>query len=413
MSETSMNELPPEFGEAVVPAIWGIERALHILGRLRASGREDILARRLAPGMFDCAAQLRTVGIFALRSTYVLVGQDWPRDIFGAGFADGAEGLEARLRLAGEQVRALEPEAFRNAFERTISHKAGDATVTHPGDVYLRLFALPNMWFHLSMAFAIARGAGLDIGKADFDGWHDYAPGFSFGGDRQPETEVIPDWKAPSVPAREVLRGRYVTLEPLTPEHSRELWAAQSDPETWRYIPVGPFRTEAEFAGWVEDVAAVDDPLQFAVRMEDGRLGGTMSLMRITPAAGTIEVGYIVFTPRLQRTREASEAVYLVMKWAFEAGYRRFEWKCDAANIPSRRAAERFGLSYEGIFRQAAVVKGRNRDTAWFAAVDSEWPALRAAYETWLAPENFDGAGQQIRRLSELTAPVLVARDPR
>jgi|GEM_PF-137757 len=413
MSETSLNDLPAEFGEAVVPSLWGIERALHLLDRIRASGREDILGRRLAPGMFDCETQLRMVGILALRATYVLVGQEWPRDIEDGEFPAGAEGLEARLRLAAAQVKDLAPETFAGAFERSVTHQAGDAMVSQPGDVYLRLFIQPNLWFHLSMAYAIARGVGLGIGKGDYDGWHSYEPGFSFvdGGVASPVQEV-PDWVVPPRPAREPIRGRYVTLEPLTVDHAAELWQAQSDPEIWRYISVGPFQSEAQFTAWVTDVATADDPLQFAVRMADGRLGGTMSLMRITPAAGTIEVGYIVFTPRLQRTREASEAVYLMMKWAFEAGYRRFEWKCDAANMPSRRAAERFGLSYEGVFRQAAVVKGRNRDTAWFATIDEEWPALREAFETWLAPENFDADGQQVRRLSDLTAPVLVARDP-
>lgn len=208
------------------------------------------------------------------------------------------------------------------------------------------------------------------------------------------------------------MQGHYVTLEPLEPAHLRELWAAQTDPETWRYIPVGPFETEAALGDWVASVSKEPDPLQFAVRMEDGRVGGTLSIMRQNPAAGSVEVGYIVFTPRLQRTREATEAVYLTIKWAFEAGYRRFEWKCNAENIPSRRAAERFGLSYEGIFRQAAVVKGRNRDTAWFAAIDAEWPALRRAFETWLDPSNFDEDGRQRQSLSELTRPILVTRDP-
>lgn len=219
-------------------------------------------------------------------------------------------------------------------------------------------------------------------------------------------------WTPPPMPPRSVMQGRYIRLEPLEHAHIGELWEAHGDPEVWRYIPVGPFAGEAELGAWVDAVRSAPDPMQFAVRMEDGWLGGTMSLMRITPAAGSIEVGYIVFTPRLQRTREATEAVYLCIKWAFEAGYRRFEWKCDAANLPSRRAAQRYGLSYEGIFRQAAVVKGRNRDTAWFAAIDGEWPALRDAFETWLAPENFDAEGRQRRPLSALTAPILAARDP-
>ncbi|AZQ68530.1 DUF1993 family protein [Silicimonas algicola] len=173
---------PPEYGEAVTPALVAIGRALHLLARTTEAGREDLLSRSLAPGMFDCGTQLRTVGIFALRSTFTLLGRDWPRDIVQGGFADGAEGLEARLRLAAEQVRSLDPADFTGAFGRTVDHIAGDAALSQDGDVYLRLFALPNLWFHLSMAFAILRAEGLDVGKSDFDGWHSYAPGFSFSG---------------------------------------------------------------------------------------------------------------------------------------------------------------------------------------------------------------------------------------
>lgn len=221
------------------------------------------------------------------------------------------------------------------------------------------------------------------------------------------------DWSPPPLPPRTEMRGRYVTLEPLAKAHVPELWEAHAGHDAvWRYIPAGPFDGADELGGWVDAVRIAHDPMQFAVRMADGRLGGTLSIMRINPAAGSIEVGYIVFTPRLQKTREATEAVYLTIKWAFEAGYRRFEWKCNAGNLASRRAAERFGLSYEGIFRQAAVVKGENRDTAWFAAIDSEWPALQKAFEAWLDPANFDAGGQQRTRLADLTRPVLVMRDP-
>jgi RimJ/RimL family protein N-acetyltransferase len=151
----------------------------------------------------------------------------------------------------------------------------------------------------------------------------------------------------------------------------------------------------------------------YAIRNEEtGLWEGVASYLRITPAAGTIEVGHINLSKPLQRTRAATEAMVCMMRWAFGAGYRRYEWKCDARNLPSRRAAERLGLSYEGVFRQAAVVKGRNRDTAWFAAIDGEWPALEAAFEAWLDPANFDAGGRQRRALSALTAPVLVARDP-
>lgn len=224
---------------------------------------------------------------------------------------------------------------------------------------------------------------------------------------------TLANWTPPPLPPRTAIRGQYAILEPLSRAHVKGLREAhgEDDGSMWTYLPVGPF-DDAGYAAWVETARLQHDPLHFAVRMADGRLGGTLSLMRMQPEAGSIETGWLTFAPRLQRTRESTEAVYLLMKWAFAAGYRRFEWKCDAANLPSRRAAERFGMSFEGIFRQAAVVKGRNRDTAWFAAIDLEWPALRDAFEAWLDLSNFDEAGQQRMRLSELTAPILVAKDP-
>lgn len=223
---------------------------------------------------------------------------------------------------------------------------------------------------------------------------------------------TLSNWTPPPLPSRTAIPGRYATLEPISRDHIAGLREAQNGADDmWTYMPLGPY-TDESYSAWIDQARLSYDPLFFAVRMADGRLGGTLSMMRITPAAGTIEVGWIAYTPRLQRTREATEAVYLCMKWAFEAGYRRFEWKCDAANLPSRRAAQRFGLSYEGIFRQAAVVKGRNRDTAWFAAIDAEWPRLRDAFETWLDPANFDSNGQQKSSLADLTSPVLAACDP-
>lgn len=222
------------------------------------------------------------------------------------------------------------------------------------------------------------------------------------------------DWTHPPRPQRMTLSGRYATLETLEKAHAQDLFSAFAEDvsdEMWRYLYDGPFDL-AGYSTWVETARRSDDPLHFSIRMADGRLGGTIAFLRIAPEAGSIETGSLTFAPRLQRTREATEAVYLLMQWAFEAGYRRFEWKCDAANLPSRRAAERFGFSYEGLFRQAAVVKGRNRDTAWYACIDDEWPKLRTAFETWLSPENFDSAGQQKQRLGDLTGHILVARDP-
>ena len=224
----------------------------------------------------------------------------------------------------------------------------------------------------------------------------------------------LSDWTPPSLPPRVAIPGRYATLEPLDRAHIPGLLDAFGEDEAgamWQYLPLEPV-DEARYTTWVDAARASTDPMHFAVRMENDQLGGTLSLMRITPSVGSVETGWLTFAPRLQRTREATEAVFLLMQWAFEAGYRRFEWKCDAANLPSRRAAERFGFSYEGIFRQASIVKGRNRDTAWFACIDGEWPQLRNAFQTWLSPDNFDQAGEQKQRLGDLTSHILAARDP-
>jgi RimJ/RimL family protein N-acetyltransferase len=231
----------------------------------------------------------------------------------------------------------------------------------------------------------------------------------------QPVGEPVRGWTPPPRPPRSVLDGRYCRLEPLAAEiHAQGLFDANArdvERANWTYLPYGPFEQFEEYLDWVRRVAAGDDPLFFAVvDLTTGRAAGVASYLRIAPEAGSIEVGHINFSPLLQRTPAATEAMYLMMRGAFEWGYRRYEWKCDALNRPSRTAAQRLGLSFEGVFRQAVVYKGRNRDSAWYAAIDREWPALREAFERWLAPSNFDGDGRQRRRLSDLTAPILVAR---
>ena len=219
-------------------------------------------------------------------------------------------------------------------------------------------------------------------------------------------------WKAPPKPTRSNMAGQFVRLEPLVVAHAEALHAANvsgPDGRNWTYLPYGPFDSLAAYRGWVGEMTRDGDPLFYAViRQSDGQAVGVASYLRITPGSGSIEVGHINFSPLLQRTPGATEAMYLMMQWAFAAGYRRYEWKCDSVNMPSRRAALRLGLSYEGVFRQATTYRGRNRDTAWYAAVDSEWPALKSAFETWLDPANFDAAGQQRQSLSALTRPVLV-----
>ena len=225
----------------------------------------------------------------------------------------------------------------------------------------------------------------------------------------------VPGWRPPPRPGPDALEGRFARLERLDPaRHAAEIHAANAALDAiWDYLPYGPFPDEAGWRAWAEGMAPLADPFFYAVRDQGtGRAAGVASFLRIAPEAGSIEVGHINLAPALQRTPAATEAMALMMGWAFEAGYRRFEWKCNALNAPSRRAAQRLGLSFEGVFRQAAIVKGRNRDTAWFAAVDGEWPRLRDAFARWLAPSNFDAGGRQGVALSTLTGPILAARDP-
>jgi RimJ/RimL family protein N-acetyltransferase len=170
----------------------------------------------------------------------------------------------------------------------------------------------------------------------------------------------------------------------------------------------GPFKTAASYREWIVDHGLGNDPFFFAIcQKTDGKPIGVASYLRITPASGSIEVGHIMYSPVLQRSVAATEAMYLMMRNAFELGYRRYEWKCDALNGASRAAAQRLGLSFEGLFRQATIYKGRNRDTAWYAAIDTEWPSLRSAFQTWLDPSNFDANGKQRVRLTDLTRPIL------
>lgn len=227
--------------------------------------------------------------------------------------------------------------------------------------------------------------------------------------------ETLKNWTPPEPPAGDVLEGRYAKLAPLSAEaHAALLYRAFAGHDAvWDYMPVGPFSSAAQYHRWVRDHEGQADPFFYAIQNKDsGQWEGAASYLRIKPDSGSIEVGYISLSPALQRTRAATDAMYLMMKWAFDAGYRRYEWKCNALNAASRRAAQRLGFSYEGIFRQATVVKGRNRDTAWFAVIDAEWPALKEAFEVWLAPANFDAEGQQIEKLGDLTGLVRVASDP-
>lgn len=231
----------------------------------------------------------------------------------------------------------------------------------------------------------------------------------------QPVGPSLPGWQPPPRPPRTPMEGRFCRVEPLEPaRHADDLWAANAldrDGRNFTYLSAGPFAAREAYVEWLNESCRGDDPLFHAiVDAASGRAVGVASFLRIDPRNGVIEVGHINYSPLLQRRPAATEAMLLMMKRAFDLGYRRYEWKCDSLNAPSRAAAQRLGFSYEGLFRQAIVYKGRSRDTAWYAVIDGEWPALRAAFERWLDPANFDAAGNQRVSLSSLTGPLVKNR---
>jgi RimJ/RimL family protein N-acetyltransferase len=238
-------------------------------------------------------------------------------------------------------------------------------------------------------------GARTDVRTNEFD---------------QPVGPEVADWSARQRPPRTPIAGRFCRVEPLdSRRHADDLYDAYAqapDQRDWTYLSAGPFADRAAYRAWAQQAAASQDVVHYAVvDQASGKAVGTFALMRIDPANGVIEVGSVTFSPLLKRTPVSTEAQYLLMKRVFEElGYRRYEWKCDSLNAPSRATAQRLGFTFEGIFRQAVVYKGRSRDTAWFSIIDGEWPARRAAFERWLSPANFDAAGRQRRGLAELAA---------
>lgn len=222
-------------------------------------------------------------------------------------------------------------------------------------------------------------------------------------------THDLSNWQPRPVPQREPLAGRFVRLEPLDPgRHGDDLWLALQgpgcDPALWDYLPYGPFASREPFDAWLAGNAQSPDPLFFSViDLASGRAVGLLSYLRIAPKDGCIEIGHIAFGQAMQRTPGSTEAVWLLARHAFDdLGYRRLEWKCNALNARSLRAAVRLGFVHEGLFRQHMLVKGQNRDTAWFAIIDGEWPARREAFERWLASDNYDADGRQKQRLEAL-----------
>ena len=224
----------------------------------------------------------------------------------------------------------------------------------------------------------------------------------------QPVGQPLPDWQPRPLPQHQVFTGQSCRLEPFSAarhgEALSDAWALAEDGRDWTYMFMGPFDDPQAWQDYLRQLEASRDPLHFAViDLVTGEAVGSLSLMRIQPEHGVMEVGHVAFSPRLKQTRMATEAHFLLMQYAFESlGYRRYEWKCDSCNAPSRRAAARLGFQYEGDFRQAIVYKGRSRDTSWFSIIDREWPQVKRGLQRWLAEENFTADGQQREKLEAL-----------
>jgi RimJ/RimL family protein N-acetyltransferase len=223
----------------------------------------------------------------------------------------------------------------------------------------------------------------------------------------QPVGFPVKEWREADFPPKTNMAGRYCEIVPLDVDaHAESLFnsfAKDTENKNWTYLPYGPFESFSSFKSWLSTLTDSNDPFFYSIiNLKDNAVVGLASYLRITPPQGVIEVGHIHFSPLLQRTPMATEAMYLMMQRVFdELGYRRYEWKCDSLNEPSRRAALRLGFTFEGIFRQALMYKGRNRDTAWYSIIDTEWPRLKKAFELWLAPSNFDSLGHQKNSLRD------------
>ncbi len=294
------------------------------------------------------------------------------------------------------------------------------AVLAHPALQGLRLFALRTRDAHgLYAQFGfgpLPDPAWMAIQAPDPEGDSDSVARTATNANElgQPIGWPVPSFDLPPHPPRERMQGRFCAVELMDESFAVDLYAADrldTDGRTWTYLPYGPFASEDDYRSWLRATCLGSDPLfHVVIDSAQGHALGIAAYMRMQPASGSIEVGHVHFSPLLQRTPAATEAMYLMMRRAFELGYRRYEWKCDSLNVPSRKAAQRLGFSFEGTFRQAAVYKGRSRDTAWYSVIDREWPSLAKAYEVWLDPDNFEHDGRQRMSLSDLTRPLLVAR---
>lgn len=216
---------------------------------------------------------------------------------------------------------------------------------------------------------------------------------------------TVDNFILPPLPNFDSLPGTVVNITPITEADLPFLFKAYSqdiEGRNWTYLPDGPFFSEQDFVNWAQKTCFGQDPKFYTISTALGPVG-IACYLRIDPKIGSIEIGYIHFSPQLQRSRAGTEALILMIEWAFESGYRRLEWKCDSLNAPSRSAAQRLGLQYEGLFRQATIYKSRNRDTTWYAATSEDWPRLKSIYNTWRHPSNFTAEGKEVQKLSELS----------
>lgn len=228
--------------------------------------------------------------------------------------------------------------------------------------------------------------------------------------------EIVESFSMPPHPKGISIEGRLVDLKPLNSnKYAKELFSSNLLDEkgiNWAYLPYGPFDSQADYAKWIKSFEEGDDPVFFAIISKKLKKAiGIASFLRINPVQGLIEVGHINYSPLLQKTTEATEAMFLMMRWVFDSGYRRYEWKCNALNLKSRKAAQRLGFSYEGVFRQMTISKGRNRDTAWFAIIDKEWEEIERCFDQFLSENNFDNNGKSKVSLTSLTEPLLYKVD--
>ena len=228
--------------------------------------------------------------------------------------------------------------------------------------------------------------------------------------------EIVESFSIPQHPKGISIEGKLVDLKPLiASEFAEELFISNAIDKkgiNWAYLPYGPFESQADYEKWIKSFEEGDDPIFFAIISKKLKKAiGIASFLRINPAQGLIEVGHINYSPLLQKTTEATEAMFLMMKWVFDNGYRRYEWKCNALNLKSRRAAQRLGFSYEGVFRQMTISKGRNRDTAWFAIIDKEWAEIERCFDQFLSESNFDNNGKSKVSLTSLTESLLYKVD--